>query len=561
MRDGGRWKMGISPKIVGIVFMLFSVCFITVQIPATANLPPIADAGGFYAVSECLPIELDASASFDPDMDDLFFRWDFEDDSIWDTNWSESPVYEHTWRDDFSGFVRLEVTDGYFFDSDTASITISNVEPFITEVYGPFDPVGVGDPVELTVEFFDGNDRSFLPSEDTYVATFIWEEGVELEYYLSEGEFSVTSEYSYAEPGEYIVEFSIVDDDDGMALNGWVVIVIEKIVDAGDDAIINEGETYLSEGSYLDPGFGTQTGLVDYGEEGGEQELALNPDGTFSLEYLYGNNDLYQVTVTIFNDGEWYGSDAVEVEVLNVAPNITDIIGEVDPMPLGSTSELSVNFTDPGIFDAHLAQIWWTNESYSEILIEGERNFSGNHTFIEAGVYSIVIYIEDEDGANDTEKYQYIVVFNPDDGFVTGGGWINSPEGAYPADPNLTGKATFGFVSKYKKGQSQPSGNTEFQFHAASLNFHSRDYDWLVIAGTKAMYKGTGTINGEGNYGFLISAVDGDLKGDGHPDKFRIKIWDKDQGDLLVYDNNIGDDEEAEPTTILGEGQIKIHKK
>ena len=29
-----------------------------------------------------------------------------------------------------------------------------------------------------------------------------------------------------------------------------------------------------------------------------------------------------------------------------------------------------------------------------------------------------------------------------------------------------------------------------------------------MIVGHKVMYKGTGTINGEGNYGFMISAID-----------------------------------------------------
>ena len=35
------------------------------------------------------------------------------------------------------------------------------------------------------------------------------------------------------------------------------------------------------------------------------------------------------------------------------------------------------------------------------------------------------------------------------------------PAGAYSGDRGLTGKATFGFESKYKKGQSTPDGNTE----------------------------------------------------------------------------------------------------
>ncbi|MCK4302721.1 MAG: right-handed parallel beta-helix repeat-containing protein, partial [Candidatus Eisenbacteria sp.] len=98
-----------------------------------------------------------------------------------------------------------------------------------------------------------------------------------------------------------------------------------------------------------------------------------------------------------------------------------------------------------------------------------------------------------------------------------------------PFDP--TGKATFGFVSKYKKGASVPTGQTEFQFKVADLNFHSSSYDWLVITGgQKAMYKGTGTINGAGNYGFMLSATDADI------DTFRIKIWDKDTG-TTIYDN------------------------
>jgi hypothetical protein len=40
------------------------------------------------------------------------------------------------------------------------------------------------------------------------------------------------------------------------------------------------------------------------------------------------------------------------------------------------------------------------------------------------------------------------------------------------AEPTLTGKANFGFVSKYQKGQSTPDGNTEFQFKAGDLNLH-----------------------------------------------------------------------------------------
>ena len=155
---------------------------------------------------------------------------------------------------------------------------------------------------------------------------------------------------------------------------------------------------------------------------------------------------------------------------------------------------------------------------------------------------------------------EYLAVYDPSAGFVTGGGWIDSPAGASTQYPTAVGKASFGFVSKYQKGAFIPTGNTEFQFKAGDLNFHSDTYDWLVIAGHKAMYKGTGTINGAGNYGFMLSAIDGQINGGGGIDKFRIKIWDKDDEDSLVYDNKIEDVENEDPTTELGGGQIVIHK-
>ena len=152
------------------------------------------------------------------------------------------------------------------------------------------------------------------------------------------------------------------------------------------------------------------------------------------------------------------------------------------------------------------------------------------------------------------QVFQFVVIYDPSAGFVTGGGWINSGAGAYVANPGLTGKANFGFVSKYAKGANVPTGETEFQFQVGNLNFHSTVYEWLVIAGTKAQYKGSGTINGTGNYGFLLTATDGT------PDKFRIKIVDKTTS-LSVYDNApSSDDINTSAQTAIGGGSIVIHK-
>lgn len=246
----------------------------------------------------------------------------------------------------------------------------------------------------------------------------------------------------------------------------------------------------------------------------------------------------------------------------NVAPTITSLDLPMDPLEIGTAVDLTANFTNPGVLDTHTASIDWGDGNISCGTITGSGGsytITDSWTYSQAGVYTIALTIEDDDGGNDTELFQYVVVYNPSGGFVSGGGPINSPEGAYTPDPSITGKAIFGFVSKYKQGQQNPIGNTRFKFNLANMNFHSDDYDWLVIANHKAMCKGTGTINGEGNYGFMLSAIDEDLTPRTDVDLFRIKIWDKDNDDAVVYDNQLGEDEDADPTTEIDGGQIKIH--
>ena len=119
---------------------------------------------------------------------------------------------------------------------------------------------------------------------------------------------------------------------------------------------------------------------------------------------------------------------------------------------------------------------------------------------------------------------------------VTGDGWIQSPAGAYPANAALDGYGKFNFVAKYKKGSTVPSGKTQFVYPAGQLRFVSNTYESLEAnqAGTNVLLKGVGTINGTGDYSFMIWAGDKSKKEGG--DTFRISIWDTGTG-TVVYDN------------------------
>jgi len=179
--------------------------------------------------------------------------------------------------------------------------------------------------------------------------------------------------------------------------------------------------------------------------------------------------------------------------------------------------------------------------------------------FTDAAVCLLLVRGTDVPGNVGAPESQLLAVYDPSAGFVTGGGWINSPSGAYVPAPELTGKATFAFVAKYQKGASIPTGQAEFRFHIADMSFKSASYDWMVVAGARAQFKGDGKINGAGLYRFMLTAVDGDLLGGNHPDQFRIKIWDKATGDI-VYDNQFGDLDTSELSTAIAGGSIVIHK-
>lgn len=224
--------------------------------------------------------------------------------------------------------------------------------------------------------------------------------------------------------------------------------------------------------------------------------------------------------------------------------------------PAGAVVNLSAAITDVDESDTHTCTIEWAGSPADGTVVEqdGTGTCTGSWLFPAAGVYTIRVTATDSFGESGEDQV-FIVVYDPSGGFVTGGGWIMAAPGSYLPNPGLQGKATFGFVSKYKKGAATPDGNTEFQFHAAGMNFHSTAHEWLVVAGSKAQFKGIGVVNGLPGYSFMLTAIDGDA---GAPDRLRMKIWN---AGGLVFDNQLGAGDGDDPVTALAGGNIVVHKK
>jgi parallel beta-helix repeat protein len=435
--------------------------------------------------------------------------------------------------------------------SETLNVTeVPNVAPVATIESITPNPAIVGD--EIT---FTGNGTD----TDGTIAAYLWTlNGTNLS---TEASFSNSS----IPVGTHAITFKVQDDDGAWSgevsetLNITEVPNVAPAANAGGPYEAVEGSAITFDASASsDPDGDTLQYRWDFESDGTwDTELSADP----AASHTWNDDWTGMVTVEV-NDGELNNTSTADVTVTNADPALDAIVSPIDPCQVNTQVSASSGFSDPGTQDTHTAVWDWgdgitTAGTVSET--DGAGSVTGEHTYRNAGVYWVTLTITDDDGGSATRtSEQYVVIYDPAGGFVTGGGWINSPAGAYIPDASLAGKATFGFVSKYQKGATAPSGNTEFQFRVANLNFKSTSYDWLVIAGAQAKYKGSGTINGAGDYGFMLSAVDGAIKKDG-VDKFRIKIWDKASGDI-VYDNEVGVSEDTEPSTAIGGGSIVVHK-
>ncbi len=276
----------------------------------------------------------------------------------------------------------------------------------------------------------------------------------------------------------------------------------------------------------------------------------------------FADNGNYIVKGRIFDKDNGFTSYEATVVVNNIAPTVGAITAPLDPNQVNTSVNTSANFTDAGTPDTHTAVWDWGDSTTSAGTVtetNGSGGVTGNHIYTTVGVYTIKLTVTDDDGGSGESMFQFVIIYDPNEGFVTGGGWIDSPSGAYTADTSLTGRANFGFVSKYQQGASVPTGQTEFQLKVASFNFHSTTYDWLVIAGPNAKYKGSGTVNDSGDYAFMLTAVDGQTIGGGGIDRFRIKIWNKSTNEV-VYDNQMSDGDDANATDAIEAGSIVIHQ-
>lgn len=276
------------------------------------------------------------------------------------------------------------------------------------------------------------------------------------------------------------------------------------------------------------------------------------------------DNGVFTATITAGDGVNPAVSRDATVTVGNTAPALGAVTVATALVPINTAINASAAFTDPGALDTHTAAWLWgdgTASGGSISPVTGSGTASASHSYTAPGVYVLKLTVVDKDGGASSESnYEFVVAYDPNAGFATGSATINVA-GAYLASPAASYSGKLGFNTKYNKNGTLES-ETEFELTGAEFHFHSHAAQWLAVSGAKAQFQGTGTVEGSTHrFGFSVTVIDGQATGGGGIDKVRLSIWDIDDADTYVYDTQPGAVINADPTSPLIRGDLKIRKK
>lgn len=240
-------------------------------------------------------------------------------------------------------------------------------------------------------------------------------------------------------------------------------------------------------------------------------------------------------------------------DISNSALVVGSISAPSSPILVNTSVSTSAQFTDLDITSSHTASWNWGDGSVTTGAItesDGSGSISGSHSYSSTGVYTITLTVTNNNGGSGISTYQYVAVYDTSTSFAGGHSFDNPTT----ASPTIAGKATFGISAKYNNSNVL-TGNAKMNFKAANIDFTSTSLNSLATTNGRAYLKGSGTVNGSGNYIFLATGIDGSVVGGSDFIRFQIK----DSSGNVIYDSQPAVPDTTDPTTQVANGNVRIH--
>ncbi len=314
-------------------------------------------------------VTFNASNSYDPDGTIVNYFWDFGDG-----NTGTGELVSHAYTDNRSYFVTLTVTDNDgATDTDNTRITVINSLPVASFTSSPG--------TVNTNEFFSF-DASGSYDPDGTIVNYLWDFG---DGTTGTG---ISTQHSYSQDGTFVVTLTVTDNFGATDTTSVTKTVrnLEPVAffsDSAENVLIGEIISFDASGSY-DPDGTIVNYLWDFGDgttgTGISTQHSYSQDGTFVVTLTvtdnFGATDTTSVTKTVRNlEPVAFFSDSAE----NV------LIGEI------------ISFDASGSYDPDgtiVNYLWDFGDGTTE------KGVTVDHSYNEAGVYTVTLTITDDDGSS-----------------------------------------------------------------------------------------------------------------------------------------------------------------
>lgn len=235
----------------------------------------------------------------------------------------------------------------------------------------------------------------------------------------------------------------------------------------------------------------------------------------------------------------------------------------------GLNCVLTVASNEPidGLGDGDTSPDWQVVDAH-HVLLRAERSGKGS-----GRIYTITTTCTDASGNVVTKRSTVFVPPNQKGGaytvFTAPNSFVSPKVPGVPAalsaaqttKPLVMGMINFDFSprpatarSSKVENKAENKGENLVNFILGNLEFSALNYDFRSLSGVRTQFKGYGRLNNETGYKYLLTVIDGQAPKGGGVDKFRLKIWNDRTGEV-VFDNQVGDDDDADPTTPVGDGK------
>ena len=511
---------------------------------AVTNVAPTATLGTPAPVNEGAAAIVSVSGQTDPSHADTAagFLYAFACDGVTISAATSSSSTSCSYDDGPSTHtVRARIFDKDGGSSDmTTTITVVNVTP--TAKFAAPATVPEGLPISLALS------APLDPSASDTAAGFTY--AFDCGAGSGLGPFSTTPTASCptTDNGVRLVHAAVRDKDGGVTTYDASVIVtnVAPTATLGVPAAANEGSTFaISLTAPVDPSSADTAAGFTYAFDCG---AGYGPPSSLTTANCTAVNDPGVDVKARVTDKDGGSTEyAARVTIANLPPTVQiNSPAALSAYSVGTTVSFAGSFSDPGVLDTHTARWSFDAASTAGVVAEshGAGLVSGSFTFTVAGVYSVILAVTDNGGATGTATTvggspALVVVYDPNVGKVTGGGWVQSG----------TAKTTFNVNAKYNHGAL--AGNLSAQL-PDGRSMSSITLRWLVTVGSKAEIAGDATVNGIGGYTFLVTVSDANA--------YRLKLTQTSDG-AVVYDNVPGSPDDIDLATPqpMGGGNITLH--